>query len=294
MMTSDNNWKTPLGVYEKAIEELRNARTELQETQNNFLVTVQTLHTEIQTLKSQLGETQEKLETSEKITTETKSNLSQATDEIENLKATLNEPQANTQIIQELAEIKAQISQLQTHIQQPEQQPILQSLSNLQLQLSQLTDELTLVSHASGMDYRNLQQLLSAQNWQDADKETYSLMLKISERENVCWLDDGDIRKFPRYDLHIINQLWVRYSDGKFGFSIQKQILQNHKQFTARCGWIENLAKNELIKYEDYNFTLDANIGHLPSTPRIVGLGLRNTNEITHRLNIFYSRINAS
>ncbi|KHG43193.1 MAG: hypothetical protein HEQ20_24600 [Aphanizomenon flos-aquae KM1D3_PB] len=290
MMTSDNNWKTPLGVYEKAIEELRNARTELQETQNNFLVTVQTLHTEIQTLKSQLGETQEKLETSEKITTETKSNLSQATDEIENLKATLNEPQANTQIIQELAEIKAQISQLQTHIQQPEQQPILQSLSNLQLQLSQLTDELTLVSHASGMDYRNLQQLLSAQNWQDADKETYSLMLKISERENVCWLDDGDIRKFPRYDLHIINQLWVRYSDGKFGFSIQKQILQNHKQFTARCGWIENLAKNELIKYEDYNFTLDANRGHLPSTPRIVGLGLRNTNEITHRLNIFYSR----
>jgi|LakMenEpi03Aug12_release.lakeMendotaPanAssembly.Ray.scaffolds.fasta_scaffold149026_2 myosin heavy subunit len=290
MIASDNNWKTPLGVYEKAIEELRNARTELQETQNNFLVTVQTLHTEIQTLKSQLRETQEKLETSEQITTETKSNLSQATDEIEKLKAMLNEPQANTQIIQELAEIKAQISQLQPHIQQPEQPTIVQALSNLKLQLSQLTDELTLVSHASGMDYRNLQQLLSAQNWQDADKETYSLMLKISERENVCWLDDGDIIKFPRYDLRIINQLWVRYSDGKFGFSIQKQILQNHKQFTARCGWIENLAKNELIKYKDYNFTLDANRGHLPSTPRIVGLGLRNTNEITHRLNIFYSR----
>ena len=290
MIASDKNWKTPLGVYEKAIEELRNARTELSETQNNFLVTVQTLQTEIQTLKSQLCETQEKLETSEQITTETKSNLSQATEEIENLKAMLNEPQANTQIIQELAQIKAQISQLQTHIQQPEQPTIVQALSNLQLQLSQLTDELTLVSHASGMDYRNLQQLLSAQNWKDADKETYSLMLKISERQNVCWLDDGDIRKFPRYDLHIINQLWVKYSDGKFGFSIQKQILQNHQQFTARCGWIENLAKNELIKYEDYNFTLDANRGHLPSTPRIVGLGLRNTNEITHRLNIFYSR----
>ncbi len=290
MMTSDNNWKTPLGVYEKAIEELRNARTELKETQNNFLVTVQTLQTEIQTLKFQLRETQEKLETSEQITTETKSNLSQATEEIEKLKAMLNEPQANTQIIQELAEIKAQISQLQTHIQQPEQPTILQALSNLQLQLSQLTDELTLVSHASGMDYRKLQQLLSAQNWKDADKETYSIMLKISEREDKGWLDDGEIKKFPRYDLHIINQLWVRYSDGKFGFSIQKQILQNHQQFTARCGWIENLATNELIKYEDYNFTLDAKRGHLPSTPRIVGLGLKNSKEITHRLNIFYSR----
>jgi len=291
MMTSDHNWKTPLGVYEKAIEELRNAKTELQETQNNFLVTVQTLQTEIQTLKCQLHETQEKLETNEQITTEIKRNLSQSTEEIENLKAMLNEPQANTQIIQELAEIKAQISQLQTHIQQPEQQPILQSLSNLQLQLSQLTDELTLVSHASGTDYRNLQQLLSAQNWKDADKETYSIMLKISEREDKGWLDDGDIRKLTRYDLHIINQLWVKYSDGKFGFSIQKQILQNHQQFTARCGWIENIAKNELIKYEDYNFTLDANRGHLPSTPRIVGLGLKNSKEITHRLNIFYSTI---
>lgn len=290
MMTSDNNWKTPLGVYEKAIEELRNARTELSETQNNFLGTVQTLQTEIQTLKSQLRETQDKLESSEKITTETKINLSQATEEIEKLKAMLNEPQANTQIIQELADIKAQISQLQTHIQQPEQPTIVQALSNLQLQLSQLTDELTLVSHASGMDYGNLQQLLSVQNWKDADKETYSIMLKISERENVCWLDDGDIRKFPRYDLHIINQLWVKYSDGKFGFSIQKQILQNHKQFTARCGWIENLAKNEWVKYEDYNFTLDANRGHLPSTPRIVGLGLKSSKEIPHRLNIFYSR----
>ena len=290
MIASDKNWKTPLGVYEKAIEELRNARTELQETQNNFLVTVQTLHTEIQTLKSQLRETQEKLETSEQITTETKSNLSQATEEIENLKAMLNKPQANTQIIQKLAEIKAQISQLQTHIQQPEQQPILQSLSNLQLQLSQLTDELTLVSHASGMDYRNLQQLLSAQNWQDADKETYAIMLKISEREDKGWLDDGEIREFPRYDLHIINQLWVKYSDGKFGFSIQKQIFQYHQQFITGCGWIENIAKNEWVKYEDYNFSLDANIGHLPSTPQIVGLSFKNVKEITHRLNIFYSR----
>jgi hypothetical protein len=290
MVSSDNNWKTPLGVYEKAIEELRNAKTELQETQNNFILTFQTLQTEIQTLKFQLRETQEKLETSEQITTETKNNLSQATEEIENLKAMLNEPQANTQIIQELAEIKSQISQLQTHIQQPEQPTILQALSNLQLQLSQLIDELTLVSHASGMDYRNLQKLLAAQNWKDADKETYSIMLKISEREDKGWLDDGEIKKFPRYDLHIINQLWVKYSDGKFGFSIQKKIFQDHKQFTARCGWIQDIATNELMKYEDYNFTLNANRGHLPSTPRIVGLGLKNSKEITHRLNIFYSR----
>jgi DNA repair exonuclease SbcCD ATPase subunit len=292
MATPDNNWRTPLGYYEKAIEELRIARTELQETQNHFLVTFQSLQTEIQSLKSELHQMQEKLENSEQAATEAKINLSKATDEIQNLKAMINEPQANAQIIQELAQIKEQISQLQFHIQQPEeQQPILQILSNLQLQLSELADELTLVSHASGIDYRNLQQLLSAQKWQDADKETYSLMMKISDCEQQGWLDDGRIRQFPRYDLQIINKLWVKYSDGKFGFSIQKQIFQNHnKQFAVRFGWIENLAKNEWVKYEDYNFSLDANKGHLPSISRIVGLGLRNVNEIPHRLNIFYSR----
>ncbi|HLP87996.1 MAG TPA: GUN4 domain-containing protein [Nostocaceae cyanobacterium] len=291
MVTSDNNWKTPLGFYEKAIEELRFARTELQETQNAFVVTVQGLQTEVESLKSELYQTQDRLENSEQAATESKINLSKATDEIENLKAMINEAQVNDQIIQELAQIKEQISKLQSHIQEPEEQkPIIQTLSKLQLQLSELADELTLVSHASGIDYRNLQELLSTQKWKDADKETYSIMLKICECENIGWLDDGKIRHFPRYDLQIINKLWVKYSDGKFGFSVQKHISQSHKQFAVRFGWIENLAKNEWVKYEDYNFSLEAHKGHLPSTSRIVGLGLRNVNEVLHRLNIFYSR----
>ncbi|CCQ59603.1 GUN4 domain-containing protein, partial [Crocosphaera watsonii] len=29
---------------------------------------------------------------------------------------------------------------------------------------------------------------------------------------------------FPCEDLRIIDQLWVKYSNGQFGFSVQKQI----------------------------------------------------------------------
>ena len=35
---------------------------------------------------------------------------------------------------------------------------------------------------------------------------------------------EGDIDKFPCQDLHTIDQLWVKLSGRKFGFSIQAEI----------------------------------------------------------------------
>nr|WP_181373915.1 GUN4 domain-containing protein [Nostoc commune] len=48
-----------------------------------------------------------------------------------------------------------------------------------------------------------MQEFLAEQKWQEADKETYSTMLKICEREEEGWLDDGEIKRFPRHDLYI-------------------------------------------------------------------------------------------
>jgi chromosome segregation ATPase len=292
MSKTNNNWKTPLGYYEMAIAELRQAREELQEYQSICGFNIENLQTEIKELKFELQTTQTRLETAENTATVVQINLVDAKNELEALKEIMNyEPQANSQILAELAQIKEQISQ----IQQPDLPTpvILQSLSDLQLQISQLAAELTLVSHTYGIDYRNLQKLLGESKWQEADKETYSTMLKICECEEQGWLDDGRIKQFPRHDLHIINNLWVQYSEGKFGFSIQQRISQSkkdYKHFAYKLGWIGNLANSEWIKYEDYNFTLDAPKGHLPSTSKLLGLGLRNPNELLHRLKIFYSR----
>lgn len=77
---------------------------------------------------------------------------------------------------------------------------------------------------ASGMDYRKLRDLLKARKWTEADEETRQLMLAIAKREEESWLDHNSIDNFPSEDLRTIDYLWVKYSNGKFGFSIQKII----------------------------------------------------------------------
>ncbi|MEH2461473.1 GUN4 domain-containing protein [Nostoc sp.] len=205
-----------------------------------------------------------------------------------------DEQKSNYKILEELGQIKEQIFQLPFKVVETDSQTsIFKSLSDMQLHLSQLAAELTLVSHTTGIDYRKLQELLAEQKWQEADKETYSTMLKIGEPEGEGWLDDGEIKKFPRHDLYIINKLWLQYSEGKFGFSVQQRIWQakkDCKRFAYKVGWLASLANSEWVKYEEYIFTLDAPKGHFPSISRLVGLDSTNLGGVQHRVKIFLSR----
>ncbi|MEH2169618.1 MAG: GUN4 domain-containing protein [Nostoc sp.] len=48
--------------------------------------------------------------------------------------------------------------------------------------------------------------------------------------------------------LYIINKLWVQYSEGKFGFSVQQRIWQakkDCKRFAYKVGWLTNVANSE-------------------------------------------------
>ncbi|MER3590207.1 MAG: hypothetical protein C4322_22685, partial [Mastigocladus sp. ERB_26_1] len=51
-----------------------------------------------------------------------------------------------------------------------------------------------------------------------------NLILKVSDQEKKGWLKKEHIREFPCQDLHTIDTLWVKYSQGHFGLSVQKQI----------------------------------------------------------------------
>ncbi|WP_414527989.1 GUN4 domain-containing protein [Nodularia chucula] len=78
-----------------------------------------------------------------------------------------------------------------------------------------------------GMDYRKLRDLLAGGMWEEADAETARVMLAIAKREKEGWLDEKSIDNFPCADLRTIDQLWVKYSNGRFGFSVQKRIYQS-------------------------------------------------------------------
>jgi serine/threonine-protein kinase len=77
---------------------------------------------------------------------------------------------------------------------------------------------------AKGIDYGKLEKLLKNKQWYEADQLTDKLMLKASGREEEGWIDFDSIKNFPCEDLQTIDRLWVHYSNGLYGFSVQKQI----------------------------------------------------------------------
>ena len=72
--------------------------------------------------------------------------------------------------------------------------------------------------------YYSLFHCLMDGQWQEADKETARIMLEVAGQTDRCYLDEEDIANFPCEDLRILDQLWVQFSGGRFGFSVQKEI----------------------------------------------------------------------
>jgi hypothetical protein len=140
----------------------------------------------------------------------------------------------------------------------------------LEDKLEALTNDLV---SERGVDYTLLRDLLATGEWQKADRETETVMIKASGREQDGWLSEEDLNAFPCEDLRIIDRLWVKYSNGRFGFSVQKLIWQSienstketdveiWKYFGNRVGWRVN---DSWVGYRNLTFSLDAPEGHLP------------------------------
>ncbi|QYO62885.1 GUN4 domain-containing protein [Leptolyngbya sp. 7M] len=123
--------------------------------------------------------------------------------------------------------------------------------------------------------YTKLRDLLKAGNWKKADRETANRMCEVIDRQKEGWFREEDIQMFPCQDLLNIDRLWVKYSDGKFGFSVQKRIYLEcggkpdgkypgkdiWERFGDRLGWIRN---GRWIYYEDVISNTSAVTGHLP------------------------------
>jgi uncharacterized caspase-like protein len=122
-----------------------------------------------------------------------------------------------------------------------------------------------------GVDYTQLRDLLATGKWKEADQETANKMLEAGRKEDG-WLTVEDIDQFPCEDLHTIDQLWIKYSNGRFGFSVQKRIYESlggtseyddkiWKAFGDHVGWRVN---KERLYYKDLKFNTKAPEGHLP------------------------------
>ncbi|MBU6346900.1 MAG: GUN4 domain-containing protein [Cyanobacteria bacterium REEB494] len=120
--------------------------------------------------------------------------------------------------------------------------------------------------------YTKLETLLKAQNFREADSETDSVMLAVANRQSEGYLRVEDAENFPCKELRTIDNLWLKYSQGKFGISVQQEIYKNlggtkefnyevWKSFGDRIGWRSG---GRWLNYNQLNFSLSAPRGQLP------------------------------
>ncbi len=83
-------------------------------------------------------------------------------------------------------------------------------------------------------------------------------------------------RKFPSGILNEIDQLWVKYSQGKFGFSIQKRIWESvggspdagyltWKEFGEQVEWYSEENDHDWKEYKSLPFSIESSKGNLPA-----------------------------
>ncbi|MFL9459004.1 GUN4 domain-containing protein [Tolypothrix bouteillei VB521301_2] len=135
-----------------------------------------------------------------------------------------------------------------------------------------------------GVNYRRLCDLLKAEKWKEADWETYLVMRQAVGRSDGDWIRDSELLNFPCTDLRTIDNLWVKYSSGRFGFSVQKKIYLEvgglpdgnyyedaWEKFGDTIGWRVKASFVCWIYYEGITFDISAPYGHLPAFGAFLG-----------------------
>jgi hypothetical protein len=128
----------------------------------------------------------------------------------------------------------------------------------------------------SDIDYKPLQKLLAAQDWLLSDRMTLQKMCEVAGETAVQrkWLYFTDIENFPVTDLQTINNLWLIHSEGKFGFSVQREIWlglgKNWDNLWSKIGWKNG---NSWTRYpHEFTWDLSAPKGHLPLSNQLRGV----------------------
>ncbi len=126
------------------------------------------------------------------------------------------------------------------------------------------------------IDYQPIQDLLINQDYQTADRVTLEKMCELAGETAAQrgWLYFTDAENFPSTDLQTLDQLWLLYSEGKFGFSVQRKLWrslgQDFVKLWYKIGWKEG---NIWTRYpKGFIWDLSAPTGHLPLSNQLRGV----------------------
>jgi hypothetical protein len=144
----------------------------------------------------------------------------------------------------------------------------------------------TYLPSAKGIDYVPLATMLATGDFEAADQFTRDNLIKIgspagSGRPFVYWTE---VKTIPNVDLCTMERLWLMFSDGNFGYSVQKRAWDVEKndfdRTIARIGWTlddgETIRKRKwFLKPNEFIYDVaKAPKGHLPLTSALRGTQL--------------------
>ena len=137
-------------------------------------------------------------------------------------------------------------------------------------------DGIILLKSERNIDYQGLNELLLQQDFQAADTLTRKKLCELAGEAAIQrkWLYFTEVEQFPPADLHTINSLWWVYSEGKFGFSVQRKIWlsvgQDDTKLWPKIGWKQD---NNWTQYPNqFTWDLTAPVGHLPLLNQLRGV----------------------
>ena len=134
------------------------------------------------------------------------------------------------------------------------------------------------VSSGQGIEYAPLQRALARQEFEEADRITSEILRQLAGPAAVKrgYVYFSEVAVFAAVDLESLDRLWVVYSQGRFGFSVQLRLLRSlagrWDQLWPRLGWKQG---GLWTRYPgSFTWSLQAPEGHLPLVNQLRGVRL--------------------
>jgi len=135
-----------------------------------------------------------------------------------------------------------------------------------------------LAPSAAGLDYAPLQDRLLHQDFEAADRLTSEHLRQLAgepaRRRGYVYF--SEVPRFPDADLESLDRLWLVYSQGRFGFSVQLRLLRSlggrWELLWPRLGWKQGGVWTRYPR--SFTWSLEAPEGHLPLVNQLRGVRL--------------------
>jgi len=129
-----------------------------------------------------------------------------------------------------------------------------------------------------GIDYQPLQDSLLSENFEEADRFTSSVLRELAGEpaQSRGYVYFSEVPAMPDLDLCTLDRLWIAYSQGRFGFTVQASLLNSlggrYDRLWPRIGWKKD---GEWTRYPNsFDWSINAPEGHMPLINQLRGVRL--------------------